>query len=514
MSEQRSKIPEMLSERLDFIGLDSKALAAAANIRPQVERHLPLALDKFYEKLVTVPAVSRFFGSSEQMGRAKGAQSGHWTNIATGKFDAEYLESATRIGLRHARIGLEPRWYIGGYALIVENIIKGVCADFLAERRAARPKHLMGRNKSDDALDVKDVEMLAEGLATVVKSVMVDIDIAVSIYFDKLTEEAAARDKAAAEKVAHAVASTGEVLRDLAEGDLTSRITAEFEADMQPIKDDTNAVADRLTAIMTQLGHTSKSLRTATSEILSGANDLADRTTRQAANIEETSASMEQIAATVEENAKRANQASVRIRDVAGIAEQGGEVMGRATGAMDRITDSSSKISGIIGVIDDIAFQTNLLALNASVEAARAGEAGKGFSVVAVEVRRLAQSAAEASREIKVLIDASAEEVRLGSGFVTDAAAKLLAIVEGVRECTTLTVAIAEANRGQSDSVEEVNVAIRQMDEMTQQNAALVEQTNAAIEQTEGQAAELDGIVSRFRIDPSFREEGKQRRRA
>ena len=175
--------------------------------------------------------------------------------------------------------------------------------------------------------------------------------------------------------------------------------------------------------------------------------------------------------------------------------------MKRSNDAMERITTSSGKISNIIGLIDDIAFQTNLLALNASVEAARAGDAGKGFAVVAVEVRRLAQSAASASAEVKALIEQTADEVGSGSRLVAEAAEKLEAMVEGVRENAELVEGIARDSREQASSIDEVNVAIRQMDEMTQHNAALVEETNAAIEQTEGQAAELDQIVGAFVLD-------------
>jgi len=167
---------------------------------------------------------------------------------------------------------------------------------------------------------------------------------------------------------------------------------------------------------------------------------------------------------------------------------------------MERITESSGKISNIIGMIDDIAFQTNLLALNASVEAARAGEAGKGFAVVAVEVRRLAQSAAEASRDVKVLIEQSATEVTAGSKLVAEAATRLQAMLDAVRRNRSLLDDIAQQSREQASSIEEVNTAVRQMDEMTQHNAALVEETNAAIEQTEAQAVELDRIVAVFTV--------------
>jgi methyl-accepting chemotaxis protein len=298
------------------------------------------------------------------------------------------------------------------------------------------------------------------------------------------------------------IADTGRVLAALARLDLTLRMEGNYEGALKRLKDDTNAVAEELTSAVTNLKETSRSLRTATGEILSGANDLSERTTKQAATIEETSATMEQLAATVLENAKRAESASNNAAQVSQTAEDGGLVMKHATEAMERITTSSGKISNIIGLIDDIAFQTNLLALNASVEAARAGEAGKGFAVVAVEVRRLAQSAAEASSDVKVLIEQSSTEVEGGSKLVAEAARKLETMLEGARMNYDLLQGIARESREQANSIEEVNAAVRQMDEMTQHNAALVEQTNAAIEQTEAQAADLDRVVDSFTIQP------------
>jgi len=293
---------------------------------------------------------------------------------------------------------------------------------------------------------------------------------------------------------------TGGVLNALANTDLTKRVEGQYEGAFLRLKDDTNAVGDRLAAVVSNLRATSRSLKVATGEILSGANDLSERTTKQAATIEETSAAMEQLAVTVLENAKRAESASSNAADVSRTAEQGGAVMREAEAAMERITQSSAKISNIIGLIDDIAFQTNLLALNASVEAARAGDAGKGFAVVAVEVRRLAQSAASASSEVKALIEQSGTEVAGGSRLVAEAASKLGVMLEGARTNYELLQGIAGESRAQASSIEEVNVAVRTLDEMTQHNAALVEQTNAAIEQTESQAGELDRIVDIFTV--------------
>ena len=303
------------------------------------------------------------------------------------------------------------------------------------------------------------------------------------------------------ETVDRGLGETGEVLSALADTNLTRRVRGDYEGAFARLKADTNAVAEKLGQIVGQLRQTSNALKTATGEILSGANDLSERTTRQAATIEETSATMEQLAATVLENAAKAEAASKQAQAVSETAEEGGRVMTEATDAMDRITASSGKISNIIGLIDDIAFQTNLLALNASVEAARAGDAGKGFAVVAVEVRRLAQSAASASADVKVLIEQSANEVKGGSRLVADAAAKLSGMLGAIRDNTAALEAISRDSRSQASAIDEVNVAVRTMDEMTQHNAALVEETNAAIEQTEAQATELDHIVDVFTID-------------
>jgi methyl-accepting chemotaxis protein len=288
-------------------------------------------------------------------------------------------------------------------------------------------------------------------------------------------------------------------LARMAKGDLGGRIDHQFTGQYEQLRQAFNSSLEQLEDIVSGLRQASGALRTATAEILSGANDLSGRTTKQAATIEETSAAVEQLSSAVADNARRAATASEKARAVSQNATEGGVVMHDATQAMTAIETSSGKISNIIGMIDDIAFQTNLLALNASVEAARAGDAGKGFAVVAVEVRRLAQSAASASADVKALIEASAGEVRSGAQLVNRAAERLQDILTGAEESAVLIDAIATANRDQSGALEEVAVAVRQMDEMTQHNAALVEQTNAAIEQTEAQAGELDRIVDVFR---------------
>jgi methyl-accepting chemotaxis protein len=523
-----------ISDRLDFIGLDPAALDSIATLKPLIDRHMQTALERFYRKIATVPAVSRHFSGEQHVEHAKARQATHWSAIAAGRLDDNYFRSANVVGNVHARIGLEPQWYIGGYGLLLQTLVEGVLRDFLAERFSGATLG-MGKKYSSRQI-LAEVDTVSAALAAMLKAVLIDIDIAVTTYFEKThaetvelnrqmgqvvtaaragdfksrvqIESTTAGIQDMAEGVNHLMATvdegveaTASVLGALAEADLAQRMTGDFQGAFARLQADVNAVGEKFAEIVGQLRGTSGSLKTATGEILSGANDLAQRTTRQAAAIEETSAAMEQLANTVVDNARRADSANGRARVVSAAAEQGGEVMREANEAMERISVSSSKISNIIGIIDDIAFQTSLLALNASVEAARAGDAGKGFAVVAIEVRRLAQSAAAASSEIKVFIEQAANDVKAGSRLVSDAAGKLAVMLEGIRENAGLIDGIAQAGQQQSNAIAEVSAAIRQMDEMTQHNAALVEEINAAIEQTEGRATELDQLVEVFVVE-------------
>ena len=319
-----------------------------------------------------------------------------------------------------------------------------------------------------------------------------------SHYDDRGLDDLVDKTNQLVEQVSEGLNATQAVLHAMAEADVTRRVEGEFKGVFSELQHHTNAVAEKLAAVVGQLKNASASLKVATGEILSGANDLSQRTAKQATTIETTSAAMAQLAAAVQQNAERAREASLVAASVTQTAEEGGDVMRHATRAMERITHSSSKISDIIGMIDHIAFQTNLLALNASVEAARAGEAGKGFAVVAVEVRRLAQSTANASSDVKRLIEQSNGEVLGGSRLVHDAASRLEDILVAARSSNELMSGIASDSREQATAIENVDNAVRTMDVMTQHNAALVEEINAAIEQSEAQASELDRIVDIF----------------
>ncbi len=291
-----------------------------------------------------------------------------------------------------------------------------------------------------------------------------------------------------------------QLLQHVAAGDLTHRMDGQFEGVFATMRDDANATVAQLTAIIGSIQTAAASINTAASEIASGNNDLSRRTEQQAANLEETAASMEELTSTVRQNAEHAGKANTLSMTAAGVASDGGEVVRQVVATMTDIESSSKRIADIITVIDGIAFQTNILALNAAVEAARAGEQGRGFAVVASEVRSLAQRAAGAAKEIKELIEASVAKVETGAGLVARAGVTMDDIVASVGSVTHIMAEISSASAEQSAGIEQVSQTVVQLDEATQQNAALVEEATAAARAMEDQALVLSQAVARFRI--------------
>jgi methyl-accepting chemotaxis protein len=299
------------------------------------------------------------------------------------------------------------------------------------------------------------------------------------------------------------LAEVSELLQAIARGDLTARMEGDFHGVFASMRDDADATVAQLTDIVGRIQDASTSINTAAGEIASGNSDLSRRTEQQAANLEETAASMEELTSTVRQNAESARQANQLAIGAAGVASQGGEVVGKVVTTMRDIEQSSKKIADIISVIDGIAFQTNILALNAAVEAARAGEQGRGFAVVASEVRTLAQRSANAAKEIKGLIETSVDKVADGSKLVNQAGATMGEIVASVQRVTDIMAEISAASQEQSAGIEQVNQTITQMDETTQQNAALVEEASAAARSMEEQAQALSESVSVFKLHAS-----------
>ena len=296
------------------------------------------------------------------------------------------------------------------------------------------------------------------------------------------------------------VATLGAGLSRISGGDLTARVDETFEGAYGQICDDFNAAVESLRRTLQTIAAATDPLRRGSEEISVAAEELSRRTEQQAASLEETAAALEQITTTVKRSADGAAEASGVAAGARAEASRSGEVVGEAIGAMGEIEKSSGQIGQIIGVIDEIAFQTNLLALNAGVEAARAGEAGKGFAVVAQEVRALAQRSAEAAKEIKALIGASEGHVGQGVRLVGATGEALNALMERASQIDTLISEIARSAQEQSTGLGQVNTAVGQMDQMTQQNAAMVEETTAAAAQLRRQAEGLAAAVARFEL--------------
>jgi len=304
----------------------------------------------------------------------------------------------------------------------------------------------------------------------------------------------------AEEEQTHVVNLVADSLRRLAERDLTVQITEDVLPPYQRLKDDFNAATGELLSAMLQLDQSASGITTGSGEIVAASDDLSRRTERQAASLEESAAAMDQVTQSAKQSARGAEQVHKLVGVAHGDAEAGGRIVREAIVAMDTIASSSQQISQIVTLIDGIAFQTNLLALNAGVEAARAGDAGRGFAVVANEVRALAQRSADAAKDIKDLITASTRQVAGGVQLVGQTGEALERILGRVAEISALAAEISTATETQATSIQQVNVAVGEMERTTQQNAAMVEQSTAAARSLTGEADQLGRLVGRFEL--------------
>ena len=475
-----------LASRLAFMELDTGAQADIRALKPLIDRELPKVLDGFYKKLGSEPEVARFFADGARANHAKTGQLRHWARISSGDFSADYLKSARVIGETHARIGLEPRWYVGGYALITSALVREVLGEVW-------PKGFLQKQGHEKA---------ADQIAALFKAILLDMDLAISTYIDaaeQARKAAEEKNALAAKEQAAVVEALTQNLALLAQGDLTCRLS-DVPPQYQKLKADFESAVLKLNEAIGAISVIAREVTDASQEISSATTAFSQRTEEQAASLEEASASMEEIAATVKNNAENARRANDLAKGTREVADRGGVVVGEAVSAMARIEESSGKISDIISVIDEIARQTNLLALNAAVEAARAGEAGRGFAVVASEVRSLAQRSSQAAKDITGLITNSSGQVKEGVELVNRAGATLQEIVQSIKEVADLVGDIATASGEQAGGIEQVNKTLTQIDEMTQKNSAMVEENAAAARTLDQQAEEMVNRIGAFKL--------------
>ncbi|ATN32661.1 globin-coupled sensor protein [Rhizobium sp. ACO-34A] len=486
-----------IGRRMDFMQINQPDLVDIRRLKPIIERELPRGLDKFYAQLRNSPEVRRFFSSDEHIARAKGAQIGHWSNISAGQFNSDYVDKVKTIGKVHARIGLEPQWYIGGYAIVLDHLVQEIV------KASVATSGLFGHGRPR-------TEETARSLGALIKTVMLDMDLAISVYIDEAEAAKQEAQRKAIETERHRVCALfGEAMAKIAARDLSHTMTGDVPDAYRSVCQDFNDAIRQLASTISAIEAGTSHISAGGEEIRQAADDLAKRTERQAASLEETAASLEEITNAVTDSSKRADEAGQLVERMRREAENSGQVVRRAVAAMDAIKASSGAIGNIIGVIDNIAFQTNLLALNAGVEAARAGDAGKGFAVVAQEVRELAQRSGQAAREIKELINRSGEQVRDGVTLVDETGQALEIIVSEISELGDHVAAIMRATHEQSMSLNEINAAVNIMDQATQQNAAMVEQSTAA---THSLAVEIDrilGMIREFDIGQSGGQSGR-----
>ncbi len=474
-----------LRERLDFVEINEETRRTLQEIQPVIGEAVGPALGYFYNRISGMPALAGFFRNRGHMDAAKGLQEKHWEKLASGQLDADYVRGVTVIGKTHARIGLEPRWYIGGYSLVMAGLVRAVLEKhwpfFFGRQHASR---------------------LADKVIALIKVANVDMDYSISTYLEALEAQRqqleAEREKLEADQKI-ALDHLREGLKALAAGNFESPMTSDLPENFREMAENYNSTLEVLRRSFAGVRGSANEIRARTDAIAEAADDLALRTAQQAAGVEESSAALQQLSVSVNQTAVSAEKASQEVRDTQSAARSSGEVVTQAVSAMAEIERSSSEVYKITSVIDEIAFQTNLLALNAGVEAARAGDAGKGFAVVAQEVRQLAQRSADAAKEIKALIAQSTSQVQEGVGLVSTTGEALVSMIERIDSIDRIVSSIASAARDQATGVDEVNIAIRNMDTITQQNAGMVEKTSGETAGLRGQVDRLVGMLAGFK---------------
>ncbi|GAA4023975.1 globin-coupled sensor protein [Sphingomonas swuensis] len=464
---------EEMATRLSFMNFTPGQRSVLKDIQGLLGRLIPPALDKFYEKVRATPATSRFFRDTSHMHSAQAAQEKHWGRIAGGEFDEQFHAGVRRIGSVHAAIGLEPRWYIGAYALVLEHVLHGLAREYHWTNRLRRKVGGPGQ---------------ADATVALVKAALLDMELSVSIYF----EQSQVERNEAIEKLSAS-------LRKLAAGDLTVELS-DLPASFSTIREDFNSAVGQLRGLIGGVAEGAVHIDTGASEIAQAAEDLARRTESTAASLEQTSAAVSQMNERIRATSDSAEQTVRRADEASATVETGRRVADEAVRAMGSVSDSATGIDSVIEGLDKIAFQTRVLAMNAAVEAGRAGEAGRGFAVVADLVSALAMRAEEEAKKARDQLTTTQTEIVTAVRAVGQVDGELEKISTDVGAVHKLLTAIASDNQAQATAIAEISSAVGFMDRATQQNAAMVEEASAAARSLAAEVGKLNARAGQFRI--------------
>ncbi len=460
--------------RLTFMELSDEQRETLRATQGVIKQYIGKALDRFYSRAKLTPETARFFRDDAHMGQAKAAQIKHWSHLAAGDFEGGYYASVRRIGATHARIGLEPRWYVGGYALIVEELLRAVARQNTPWRRMLRL--FRGPSQADASI-------------AVVKAALLDMELSLSIYF----EEA----QATREKAAHRLETA---LAQLAEGDLTNQLK-DMPKDFAHIEHSYNDTIAKIRGMIGSVTDGTHRINQGIAEIAAAADDLAHRTQSNAASLEQTAAAVSQMDQRLRATAHAATETVERADQAIATVDSGREVADSAVQSMHRVLECAKGIDGVIEGLDKISFQTRVLAMNAAVEAGRAGDAGRGFAVVADLVSALAMRAEEEAKRAREQLSTTQAEIGTAVEAVRRVDTALSDISGDVGQVHGLLSGMATDNGAQSSAVSEIAIVIGAMDQSTQQNAAMVEQTSAATRTLQQEVDSLCAMTRSFRTD-------------
>ncbi|MDL2404891.1 globin-coupled sensor protein [Rhizobium calliandrae] len=481
-----------LRDRLRFAGLDAEQCEIVRRNRPMLQAHLKAGLRDLFHRLQTFPDAARNFTSESQLERLHDFQSSHWDVLTDARFDSLYAERVKVLSDTESKMGLDPRWHVAGHGVILEHVLAGIVEEMGG--RAILP----GAKRR--ARELSDLT------AAVIRLVMVDVEISVSLRFNelRLNHQRALAEQRSADH-AEAAGLFADVTRSLAERDLTVRLPADGPKAYAELAQTLNAALDDIQQQFTALSASVQAAESTTDAIARDTRFLAQNSTQQAQGLAASAKQLGELANRVRSNAASTRSAERAAASTRVAAEDSGRVVGQAIAAMADIETSAEKIGQIIGVIDEIAFQTNLLALNAGIEAARAGDSGRGFAVVAQEVRALAQRSADAAREIKVLVTGTKAQVDAGVQMVGRTQEAIGSIVRQVTDINDAISGIAAATDEQAAGLHTVTTDIGSFGERAAATENLARRSDEGTDHLHSVILELGQTIREFRLERARR---------